>query len=77
MTLYNPIPANDSANSGRPRRCVENSAGFPRREPVAINIIDMTSFSKVALLASPTGLRFEDDPKARTGRLSEALQRIG
>lgn len=43
----------------------------------AINIIDMTSSPEVVRLASPSGLRFEDDPKARAGRLSEALQRIG
>jgi hypothetical protein len=40
------------------------------------DIIDMTSSSKVVRLASPSGLRFEDDPKARAGRLGEALQRI-
>jgi hypothetical protein len=42
----------------------------------AIIIIDITDFSKVALLPSPSGLRFEDDSKARAGRLREALQRI-
>jgi hypothetical protein len=38
---------------------------------------DITDFSQVALLPSPSGPRFEDNPKARAGRLSEALQRIG
>jgi hypothetical protein len=41
----------------------------------AINVIDMNALLEGR--PSPGGFGFEDNPKARTGRLSEALQRIG
>ena len=43
---------------------------FPARSSASV-------LKRVVLFALPSGLRFEDDPKARAGRLSEALQRIG
>ena len=59
-----------------------NKSGSVSAQPAvapssACDIIDMTSFSTVALLASASGLRLGDVSKAGAGRLREALQRIG